>query len=206
MSKLDLHDRSELIKYAIQKIIGLAINTIGTPFSLLGIRICEAACRGHNWLNSAFCNNQNFQANNHIQEWEDESIRTKTCYLVLLLALVALILCKHWPQLAPVQGERAPAAGSFRKPGQAAVRPAAVVPQPAQQDPCLHCHIVGENKGIWTPLARWSLFSSMGLLFVFGMYRSASVWKNRTPWVPLPKRAGNGWMSAMRFPNHSPKS
>jgi hypothetical protein len=51
---------------------------------------------------------------------------------------------------------------------QAAVGPAAVVPQPAQQDPCLHCHIVGENKGIWTPLARWSLFSSMGLLFVFG--------------------------------------
>jgi cytochrome b6 len=73
---------------------------------------------------------------------------------------------------------------------QVAVQPAAVVPQPAQQDPCLHCHIVGENKGIWTPLARWSLFSSMGLLFVFGMYRSASVWKNRTPWVPLNKRAG----------------
>lgn len=73
---------------------------------------------------------------------------------------------------------------------QAAVKPAAVVPQPAQQDPCLHCHIVGENKGIWTPVARWSLFSSMGLLFVFGMYRSASVWKNRTPWVPLTRRAG----------------
>lgn len=76
---------------------------------------------------------------------------------------------------------------------QAASAPEAAVPVPAQKDPCLHCHIIGENKGIWTPLARWTLFGSMGLLFVFGVYRSASVWKSRAPWVPLNKRAV-GWV------------
>jgi Cytochrome b/b6/petB len=71
---------------------------------------------------------------------------------------------------------------------QAAIASAAVVPQPAKQDPCLHCHIRGENKGLWTPLARWSLFGSMGLLFVWGVYRSASVWSTRAPWKPLTSR------------------
>ena len=63
----------------------------------------------------------------------------------------------------------------------------AAIPTP-QQDPCLHCHIIGENKGIWTPIARWSLFGGMGLIFVLGIYRSASVWKTRSPWKPLTKR------------------
>lgn len=62
------------------------------------------------------------------------------------------------------------------------------VPKPAL-DPCLHCHIIGENKGMWTPLARWSLFGGMGLVFVLGIYRSASVWKTRAPWKPLTKRS-----------------
>lgn len=62
------------------------------------------------------------------------------------------------------------------------------VPKPAL-DPCLHCHIIGENKGMWTPLARWSLFGGMGLVFMLGIYRSASVWKTRAPWKPLTKRS-----------------
>ncbi len=66
--------------------------------------------------------------------------------------------------------------------------PQVVVP-PSQQDPCLHCHIGGENKGLWTPLARWALFGTMGLAFVFGVYRSASVWTGKKPWVPLTKRS-----------------
>lgn len=30
---------------------------------------------------------------------------------------------------------------------------AATLPPP-EQDPCLHCHITGEEKGLWTPLVR----------------------------------------------------
>ncbi len=63
------------------------------------------------------------------------------------------------------------------------------VPTPPEKDPCLHCHITGEEKGLWTPLARWSLFGTLGLTFVYGVYRSASVWTKRAPWVPLTARA-----------------
>ncbi len=62
------------------------------------------------------------------------------------------------------------------------------LPKP-ERDPCLHCHIAGENTGIWTPLARWSLFGGMGLVFALGVYRSASVWKTRHPWKPLMQRS-----------------
>jgi len=64
-----------------------------------------------------------------------------------------------------------------------------ILPVPPNTDPCLHCHIVGEETGIWTPLARWFLFGSMGLIFVLGVYRSASVWRSRKPWKPLTKRS-----------------
>ena len=61
------------------------------------------------------------------------------------------------------------------------------VPQPAP-DPCLHCHISGENTGLWTPLARWSIFGLAGLIFAFGVVRSTSVWRNRKPWKPYSRR------------------
>jgi hypothetical protein len=64
----------------------------------------------------------------------------------------------------------------------------ATVPVPPEKDPCLHCHITGENKGLWTPLARWALFGTMGAVFVFGVVRSASVWRTRAPWKPLTRR------------------
>jgi hypothetical protein len=63
-----------------------------------------------------------------------------------------------------------------------------VVPPP-QEDPCLHCHIAGEDKGLWTPLARWSLFGVLGLVFLLGVYRSASTWTTRQPWKPLSRRS-----------------
>ncbi len=62
-------------------------------------------------------------------------------------------------------------------------------PQPPQADPCLHCHIMGENKSIWSPLARWVLFGTMGIFLSFGFYRSATTWKNRARWMPLSNRA-----------------
>jgi len=65
----------------------------------------------------------------------------------------------------------------------------AIPPTPPDKDPCLHCHVIGEEKGMWTPLSRWALFGTMGLVFVFGVYRSASVWVNRAPWKPLHQRA-----------------
>src|SRR4030067_10837 len=64
--------------------------------------------------------------------------------------------------------------------GQLATTP----PPEAKQDPCMHCHVTGENKGLWTPLARWSLFTTLGLVFVFGVYTSASTWTSRLPWKP----------------------
>lgn len=69
----------------------------------------------------------------------------------------------------------------------------ASTPSDVQKDPCLHCHISGENTGIWTPIARWSLFGTMGLIFSFGIYRSASVWTGRKPWKPFSKR-GAEWL------------
>jgi hypothetical protein len=68
-----------------------------------------------------------------------------------------------------------------------------VTPPAPTQDTCLSCHILGQNKGIWTPLARWLLFGGMGLAFVFGVYRSANTWVTRSPWKPLTHRAA-GWV------------
>ena len=67
------------------------------------------------------------------------------------------------------------------------------IPPTPTQDPCLSCHILGQNKGLWTPLARWTLFGSLGFLFVFGVYRSASTWVTRSPWKPFTSRAV-GWV------------
>lgn len=54
-----------------------------------------------------------------------------------------------------------------------------------EQDTCQHCHLPGEITGIWTPLFRWILFGTMGLVFVYGTYRAGSVWVHRKPWKPL---------------------
>ncbi len=62
-------------------------------------------------------------------------------------------------------------------------------PPPVSQDTCLHCHIAGENKNLWTPVARWMIFGTFGMVFAFGVYRSASVWTQRRPYKPLVNRA-----------------
>jgi hypothetical protein len=68
-----------------------------------------------------------------------------------------------------------------------------VTPPPPNQEPCLSCHILGQNKGLWTPLARWILFGSLGLVFVFGVYRSANTWVTRSPLKSITTRAA-GWV------------
>ena len=60
---------------------------------------------------------------------------------------------------------------------------------PPEQDLCLHCHITGEETGLWAPLVRWVFFGGAGLLFAFGIYRSSSVWVSREPWKPITARA-----------------
>lgn len=65
------------------------------------------------------------------------------------------------------------------------------LPPPAKQDPCLHCHIRGEEKGLWTPLTRWIVFGTAGLVFAFGIIRTTSAWKTRSPWKPVPTRIAN---------------
>jgi hypothetical protein len=62
------------------------------------------------------------------------------------------------------------------------------LPPQAKQDPCLHCHIRGEETGLWTPLTRWIVFGTAGLIFAFGVVRTTSAWKTRRPWQPIPKR------------------
>jgi hypothetical protein len=69
----------------------------------------------------------------------------------------------------------------------------AAPPTPASaepvQDSCLHCHIAGENTGLWVPTSRWGVFGAAGLVFAFGVYRSASAWVTRKPWRPLWQRS-----------------
>ncbi len=62
-------------------------------------------------------------------------------------------------------------------------------PLPAETDTCLHCHLSGSIENMWTPLARWSLASLGGLVFIFGVYRTGSAWVGRRPWKPLRVRA-----------------
>jgi hypothetical protein len=98
-------------------------------------------------------------------------------FMLPSLALAGGLIRDHSPKLpdaVPVE--------------QALVGSEVVIPPP-ERDPCLHCHITGENKGLWTPLARWALFGSLGMVFAFGVYRSASVWKNRSPWKPFTQRS-----------------
>jgi cytochrome b len=56
---------------------------------------------------------------------------------------------------------------------------------PPNEDPCLHCHVIGENKGLWVPLGRWMLFGTFGIIFAFGLYRTSDVILNRSRWKPL---------------------
>jgi hypothetical protein len=64
-------------------------------------------------------------------------------------------------------------------------------PSTPDQNLCLHCHLSGENTEPWVPVGRWWAFGVAGLVFAFGMYRSASVWLTRKPWKPLSGRVIN---------------
>jgi hypothetical protein len=58
----------------------------------------------------------------------------------------------------------------------------------AARDPCLHCHVSGENTNLWTPLARWAVFGTAAIVFAFGLVKSSSVWRTGKRWEPLTSR------------------
>jgi hypothetical protein len=76
-------------------------------------------------------------------------------------------------------------------------------PQP-HQDPCLHCHIKGEETGLWTPLTRWLVFLAVFGVFGFGIVRTTNAWRNRVPWKPISTRLTD-WLEE-RFAYKDPLS
>jgi hypothetical protein len=64
----------------------------------------------------------------------------------------------------------------------------AQLPLEPEKDTCIHCHVDEEFTNIWTPLGRWVLFGGAGLILLFGIARSASVWRSRQEWIPIPTR------------------
>ena len=58
----------------------------------------------------------------------------------------------------------------------------------AQKDPCLHCHIQGEETNLWVPTSRWVVVLTIGMVFLFGFWQSASAWTQRKPFKPLTTR------------------
>ena len=119
--------------------------------------------------------------------------------LTALLLLAVILLFVHLPvgrAFSPNEAAQSPDWETVKVgiPANPTTTITAEIPPP-KQDPCLHCHISGEDKSLWTPLACWTLFGGLGLAFVYGVYRSASVWKTRTPFQPLVGRAV-GWVDA----------
>ncbi len=64
----------------------------------------------------------------------------------------------------------------------------ALAPPGPEEDTCFQCHVDDTFTNIWMPLGRWALFGVAGLILLFGIARSASVWRSRAEWVPIPTR------------------
>jgi len=127
-------------------------------------------------------------------------IPTKRAVFLLALILVVLAAAFLYEQ---IQANSSPETESYPAylTNDQAIQAALTISEPlvltappaSQKDPCLHCHISGENKGIWTPLMRWLLFGSFAMIFSFGVFRGASLWVTRAPWVPFSTRIA-GWV------------
>jgi hypothetical protein len=63
-----------------------------------------------------------------------------------------------------------------------------VSPPNPEEDTCIQCHKDENFTNIWTPVARWVIFGGAGIIFLFGIGRSASVWRSREEWIPIPTR------------------
>lgn len=100
----------------------------------------------------------------------------KTVYRTILIILTSIILVLFTS--AVVHALTAPVPADA---------PLAASPEP-EQDTCLQCHVEEYFTNIWTPLGRWALFGAAGVVLLFGVARSVSVWRSREEWVPIPSR------------------
>jgi len=121
------------------------------------------------------------------------SLKRFGVFLLLVVAVGLLIfITTHAQANTLLSGETSNAAASpnwaLAKEISASPAPAVTAPLPGK-DTCLSCHILGQNNNLWTPLARWILFGGLGLVFVFGVYKSVNTWVTRSPWKPLTTRA-----------------
>jgi hypothetical protein len=60
--------------------------------------------------------------------------------------------------------------------------PTTTSPPLAEQNPCLHCHVIGQIENEWSPISRWLVFGTMVFAFVFGLNRNVVVWRTRDRW------------------------
>jgi len=105
----------------------------------------------------------------------------KTIYRTTLIVVLSLILV-----LAAAAGIHAITAN---QPGSSdRVELSGQAPLEPEKDTCIQCHVDEEFTNIWTPLGRWVLFGAAGLILLFGVARSASVWRSREEWIPIPTR------------------
>jgi len=106
----------------------------------------------------------------------------KTIYRTILIVALSSILV-----LATAAGVHAFTASNQPAQGDGTDLIATAPPEP-EKDTCFQCHVDETFTNIWTPLGRWVLFGVVGLILLFGVARSASVWRSRAEWVPIPTR------------------
>jgi hypothetical protein len=105
----------------------------------------------------------------------------KSIYRTILIAALSALLL-----LATAAGVHAYTAANQLS-GESSDLASQTPPEP-ERDTCIQCHVDEEFTNIWTPLVRWVLFGSAGVVLLFGIARSASVWRSRAEWVPIPSR------------------
>lgn len=114
----------------------------------------------------------------------------------LFLLAAAFSAALPWTHPTEASGMAAPSVSQLTQEVRAlAAPPPAETLPPAEQDTCLHCHLTGELKNLWTPLTRWLVFGAFGMVFVYGAARSASAWRTRAPWKPLWLRSAD-WVDS----------
>ena len=113
----------------------------------------------------------------------------KTVYRTILIVLISALLVVF--SSAIVHAYTAPVpAGVVIENGMD--QPLSDILEP-EKDTCIQCHVDGSFTNIWTPFLRWVFVGAAGIALLFGVARSASVWKTRAAWVPIPQRISS-WL------------